>query len=315
VEELIYIELLERHGAVASRHPARAFPVRIGRAYDNDVILDDPYAAPHHAVLQRAPTGELEIADAGSRNGLFRCGARRRIARERVDPSARYRAGRTEFRVRPASHPVGAELPYGRMRWLRQPLLALAALLAVVGVVLLGLWSGSGERIRTDKLVSLAVFTVAALFVWAGAWGFAGRLLSGERRVAAHLAVAALALIGMLAANRLDYAAFALSAARVDFLVLFAIGAALAWGFWRHLALVVRHSTWGTALAAAAVAAACVGLTVIPVRFDVDQELTEMAYMKTIKLPAARLVEGTGTAQFLQDAERIKDELEALKQK
>ena len=78
------------------------------------ITLEDPYVAPYHVVLQHGPTGDLEISDAGSRNGLFRSGARQRVGCERIDPSARYRAGRTEFRVRAASHPVGAELPDGR---------------------------------------------------------------------------------------------------------------------------------------------------------------------------------------------------------
>jgi hypothetical protein len=313
MDGLIYVELLDRHGRVASRHAARALPLRIGRAYDNDLILEDPYVAPYHAVLQRAPDGGLEIVDAGSRNGLFRSGARRRFGRERIDPSARYRAGRTEFRVRPGDHPVAAELPDRGARGLREPLMALAAVLAVVAALVLEAWSGTAERVEVAKLVRTPMLWVVALLIWAGAWGLAGRLLSGERRVAAHLAAAALALTGIFLANRLDYVSFALSAPYTDFLVLCAVWAALAWGLRRHLALALERPGRGTALAAVAVAAACVGLFALLAHLGSADDPTRMAYLKHIKLPEARLVEGTATSQFFSDAVRIKSELEALR--
>jgi hypothetical protein len=313
MDQLIHIELLDRHGRVASRHAARTLPLRIGRAYDNHLVLDDPYAAPYHAVVQRTPTGDLEIVDAGSRNGLFRAGAKRRFGRERVDPSARYRAGRTEFRLRSGMHPVAAELPDRGARGLREPLVALGVVLAVLSALVLDAWSETGERGQLAKLVLTPVLAAVALLVWAGAWALAGRLLSGERRVAAHVAVASLALIGILLANRLDYVAFALSAPQVDFLGLFAIGAALAWGLRRHLALATGRPGRGTALAAVAVAAACVGLFALLAQLWRADDPTRMAYLKHIKPPEVRLVEGSAPGAFFSDAGRIRGELEALK--
>ena len=263
--------------------------------------------------LQRAPTGELEIADAGSRNGLFRAGAKRRFGRERVDPTARYRAGRTEFRLRSGNQSVAAELPDRGARGLREMLVGLGPVLAVLAALVLEAWSETGERGQLAKLVLTPVLTVVALLVWAGAWGLAGRLLSGERRVAAHLAIASLALIGILLANRLDYVAFALSAPQVDFLGLFAVGAALAWGLRRHLALAIDRPGWGATLAAVAVAATCVGLFALLAHLWRADDPTRMAYLKHIKPPEVRLVEGTVTSQFFSDAGRIRGELEALR--
>lgn len=315
MDEVIYVELLDRHGDVASRHAARTLPVRIGRAYDNDIILDDPCVAAHHVVVQHTPAGELEIVDAGSRNGLFRVGQRQRVACERVDPSALYRAGRTEFRVRASAYRVAEELAERGAGNLREPLLALAAILAVVAALFLDTWSGINERTELATLVKTPVLIVLALFVWAGAWGLAGRLLLGERRFAAHLTAAALALIAVFLANRLDYVAFALSAPQTDYLAPCAVGVALAWGLWRHLALVIRRPRRGVALAAAAVAAACVGFFTLITQPDRADDVPQMAYLKHIKVPEARLVGGTDTRQFFRDAEQIKVELEALRRR
>jgi hypothetical protein len=43
--------------------------------------------------------------------------------------------------------------------------------------------------------------------------------------------------------------------------------------------------------------------------------LAHIAYLKAIKAPALRLVEGSETGQFFQDAEKLRGELEALKRK
>jgi hypothetical protein len=45
--------------------------VRIGRADDNDVVLDDRRVSPHHAVLRRDPAGAWRIEDLDSREGTY----------------------------------------------------------------------------------------------------------------------------------------------------------------------------------------------------------------------------------------------------
>lgn len=43
----------------------------IGRAPDNDIVLDDLLVSRHHAELRRQPDGRVEVSDRGSRNGTF----------------------------------------------------------------------------------------------------------------------------------------------------------------------------------------------------------------------------------------------------
>ncbi|MCY0936432.1 FHA domain-containing protein [Streptomyces sp. H34-S4] len=50
--------------------------VRIGRAPDNDLVVDDLVISRHHAELRALPDGRYEIADLGSHNGTYLNGAR-----------------------------------------------------------------------------------------------------------------------------------------------------------------------------------------------------------------------------------------------
>jgi len=47
-----FVELLTRDKHLKTRHRFEQLPIRIGRSYDNDLILDDPYIAPNHAILK-----------------------------------------------------------------------------------------------------------------------------------------------------------------------------------------------------------------------------------------------------------------------
>jgi pSer/pThr/pTyr-binding forkhead associated (FHA) protein len=46
------IETLARNGDVLQRSRVAALPIRLGRGYDNDFIIDDDYVAASHARIE-----------------------------------------------------------------------------------------------------------------------------------------------------------------------------------------------------------------------------------------------------------------------
>lgn len=70
---------------------------RIGRAPDNDVVVDDLLVSRHHAELRRGPDGRLTLTDIGSRNGTFVNG--RRVTRAELDDYDLVAIGHSAFRV------------------------------------------------------------------------------------------------------------------------------------------------------------------------------------------------------------------------
>lgn len=57
MDELIHVEVLGRTGEVAHRVGLVRLPATIGRAYDNDVIIDDPYVSPITCASNASKTG------------------------------------------------------------------------------------------------------------------------------------------------------------------------------------------------------------------------------------------------------------------
>jgi len=61
---------------------AGAATTRIGRAADNDIVVDDLQVSLHHAELRRLPDGGYEVVDLGSHHGVFLNG--KRVARRQA---------------------------------------------------------------------------------------------------------------------------------------------------------------------------------------------------------------------------------------
>ena len=67
----------------------------IGRSKDTDCVLRDPNVSRRHAELRRADTGDWQIVDLGSTNGIKVNG--RRVSSSRLRPGDEVTVGTTTF--------------------------------------------------------------------------------------------------------------------------------------------------------------------------------------------------------------------------
>ena len=84
---------LYNHGKVLQRVSLNQGDVRVGREYDNDMIIEHPQVSRHHARFFWEDG--LFVEDIGSRNGTFVNGER--IARSRLTPGDRVALGPVEL--------------------------------------------------------------------------------------------------------------------------------------------------------------------------------------------------------------------------
>lgn len=101
----IWIEQLTRRGVVAVRQPFDALPVRIGRSYRNDLLLEDRGVAPEHLVIERDGTSNLVVRAVNGEP--FRIGREKQPrAESALDGDTIIRIGGMRLRVRRADHAV-----------------------------------------------------------------------------------------------------------------------------------------------------------------------------------------------------------------
>jgi hypothetical protein len=186
---MIWVEVLSRQRDVAERFRIAGTEARIGRAYDNDVIVDDPYVAAHHLRIFRDESGQLVAEDDGSANGTFLDGGKDRLTRVNIDGTRPIRIGQTLLRVRESNHAVEPERLARAERGIA-PIVGIAVLgLAIVGIDALKIWLTQTTDPRMSSYLSLLTIIVAVL-AWAGLWALLSRILSGHPRFVRNLLIA-----------------------------------------------------------------------------------------------------------------------------
>jgi pSer/pThr/pTyr-binding forkhead associated (FHA) protein len=110
VAPLGFIEILDGRGNVDERVPVEAFPIRLGRAYSNQVVINDPYVCPVHALIEADERGRLLVRDLDSVNGLHSAIYNRRIKSLELQSGTQFRLGRTLLRFCSVDHPLAPTL-------------------------------------------------------------------------------------------------------------------------------------------------------------------------------------------------------------
>jgi len=344
---LALVEVLDRDGRVLRGVPVTHWPLAIGRAIDNDIVLDDPHVAAHHARLDQAaaaryapgpgmpaePSPEptsvptsvptkpatieamaaplpIELQLLPGLNGA-QVGRRRLQAGMRLALGAGehgFVLGTTKLRLRLAGEDLAPERPLARA-----PRHAVTLLLAALlwGWVLAGfaVQIDPGSRF-TDWLVPLAGVPFA-LAGWCVLWGLASKLFQHRFDFWPHLAVAARGLLAM------ELVAFALpwAAALTSFVLLsrVATGASAACA----VAMLLGHARlvappYQRALRVVGWSGFGVGVAVLLTlnQQRLDRWFSEL-YVSALPPPALLWVKPLAREEFVRDAAALRAPLDA----
>jgi len=188
-----WLEVLQRGDKVVQRIPVRGATIHVGRAYDNDLILDDPFVCPHHLSI-RWDGERLQVSDLQSLNG---------VALESGDPAGspsvlecgdQLRLGRTLLRFRSASFPVAPARRVGNRSVLldlfERPLWQLAMVLLVIGLFLLNNFLDTTSAYKILKTLPIVAGLLLMVLFWSLLWAFASRIMIHRWNFWCHCSVA-----------------------------------------------------------------------------------------------------------------------------
>lgn len=190
-----FVETLARSGEVLHRHQVNALPIRLGRGYDNDFILDDPHAAPRHAIIESGDDGQMVLRDLGTKNGVVHQGKRKTSIVMTGDTVIRL--GHTNLRVRGADFPVPPELVDRTMHgW--EGLIPGSVGMILIGIVaVFTVWLNDTQSFQLIRYLQAIAYGIGAGLVWGGVWAFANRLFGRHARLGRHLFIFGCALVGI----------------------------------------------------------------------------------------------------------------------
>ena len=319
-----FIEHLHRDGSVLERialvpqppvagadaeiaSPVQA--IRIGRALDNDLVLDDAFCAAHHARLEISADGVARLVDAGSVNGIANARNKRAPAHV-VNSEEIFRLGHSQIRVRSSAWPLPPERVLSRVAAWPLALLLLALVLTHGGWEM---WLKDVQEKSPAYLYALSALT-AGLCFWSAIYAVFGRLITGVDRFFSHLAIACTGyLVGTLILTLLETLAFSMSwlwPIRITQPVV-VIVAAMTVRF--HLRLAdPRH--WRTVRVAIVVVATLAIVIPLAQQWVSNKRLTDVQTINAIEHPAIRLAKPVSLQDFSASAVELKARVDKARQ-
>jgi FHA domain len=322
-----FVELMHRDGSVQTRCRVEGSELRIGRALDNDLVIDDPHCAAHHALLRIEPDGSAVLQDLGTRNGTAPAWGKLEKGGEKgsekgsktssgpsvftVQNDTPYRAGQSLIRIRNSAWPLAPELVMSsRLIW---PF-ALAALALVLLHTAWQVWLGDVSERSPPYLYGL-VGVAAGVSVWSGMYALLGRLIGGVERFFTHLLIASCGyLIVAFAERALDMLSFSLAwlwPLRVGYSVTIVLIALLVRA---HLRLAdPRH--WPTLRWAVALVAALALVVPVAQLWLSSHRLTNVQTLSNSEHPALRLAKPVGVEAMIESTAPLKTRVDALRSK
>jgi FHA domain len=298
---------------VLARHPVWRWPSRVGRGYEMDVILDDPFVASAHLEIREAPNGNFAVADLQSVNGMMVLPSRNKRSSAEIGAEDVVRIGHTQLRIRPRLFKVAAERPVRQSRADRRAAIFLALIIALSATFA---WSAFVTTSQRDQNVIVAVIVLllfAATSVWIGIWSLVSRTVGGRANFAAHGIVACAGLLALEFWNTgAQYLAFGFDAGWLESLGVAGAAGIVAVMIYRHLRLASR-ATWRVrAAVAAGVSIIAFGGGVLLTNLTEAMNLGVQSYSENLKAPFFVMISGITPAAFLDGAGSLKRKVDAM---
>ena len=311
-----YLEVLDPKERVSQRFPIQSLPLTLGRAYTNQVILDDPFVCPEHLTIDYDENGRLRARDVGTVNGLRETVGGRPVPSLILASGSEFQIGHTRLRYCETSHSVApAEIDRpAMMRWLTSPAVGVASAFVLLGVLLVSSFFGSYERLNIARSLSEALMTFSMVLVWAGLWALVSRIVLNRFHYGHHFVLACAAIIvSLMVGTAAEWIEFIFPASQALWVIAI-VGSGLILGALVYGHLGLASSMWlrsrlGTGLA---VSVAVIGLGLMADYDNRSSFSTVMEYSAILKPIEPGLLPATTMDRFIESTHHLKKELDAL---
>lgn len=211
----IIVEELNRLGHVTHRHRYHSLPIKVGRAYHNDLILSDAYVCPEHLVIDEADNG-WQIEDKSNQNGVKFKRHSEHSHSNQLHSGDDIIIGRTRLRLFspwhtvPEAHTLSVDNTLSH--FISRPIIATTLIITAVFLLILNAQLASTQSLTMIKLVAANLPAFFVVLFWGGLWTFVGRTIIHRASFLPHFIAAVLLLIAsLLVATLSSYIAYTLN--------------------------------------------------------------------------------------------------------
>jgi len=319
MEAIIIIEVSDQHGKIVERYRTPKLPIRIGRAYDNDLIVDDPYVCPHHCEVVLNEAGEIVVNDLSSVNGTYAMADGSRSGQFPVDADSRLRIGHTMLHFKLPDQAVEAtrfdHTPLHQKGEWPPRLLSFNIAVLLLGALVMTAkeYLGSYNMFEYWRyFFSQQIPALLAVAGWAAVWSIISRVTAHRFSFFRHATILVSILLAITMSDYLlDFLKFGF-ASQGPFevisigLSMVAIALLLFW----HLRLCSDQSRSRLMMGASAFAVVFVSLVQINDYLDSQEFHRSPLYPTNLKPPAFQIVKSEPVDDFLMKSEQIRKKID-----
>ncbi len=317
---MIVIEVVDHLGRVKERHKFSANTIRAGRAYNNDIVLSDPFVCANHIEIESCEDGTLLVRDLDSVNGLYKYGGKGKVKSLQLADKEKMRIGHTFLRYRNPQNPIAPTredrlstellsnlLNSSTMFWLSYLLLALFVGLAS--------YLGSYSEFKMLELFRSELLPYAlVLLLWAGFWSLLSRITTHSFYFKAHSIIACATLFVSLLYDEFIDAwlrfAFNWDVLVDQFSLLFSL-LVITIAFYAHLRFCSVQSARRLFIYSLIIASFIIGITYMQAYEDEDYFSSYPVYHDVILPPSYQIVGDSSFEEFFTEVEMLDDSLKA----
>lgn len=327
MEAPIIIEILDRFGKVKERHKVNQFPLKIGRSYKNDIILDDNYVSSEHAELMLDGDGHILVTDLHSDNGMFTLHPLVRHDILTLEEDQRIRIGHTDIRVRSENFKVKKTFfDHGKpSEWhlLMTSVLFLPLIWALTAGILLGnQYFSTPHEVHFNQLLAAVLPVFIVIMIWTFIWSVVSKIITHKFYFAYHGIFVGLLLSGFyfieLAFEYLEFI-FPINGL-ADIFIIFSDLAFTFLLFYGHLRQSTHFTRRKTKISSAITTGLIVGTAYLIAYVNEPQYQSQPVYSSIMKPPAFALKKAVSiddffanTSQLTESLDKDKDEDEQAK--
>lgn len=347
-ERLALIEWLDRDGHVLRAVDVWRWPLSIGRALDNAVVLNDPHVAAHHLVIERAgvepgatdlamaasaaaaesatdPTGQFDpdinrevlclrvmqaLNPVHFEGQLVTSGQRRAVPRDVPPAGLVLHLGQTRLRLRLRAEVLAPEQALAPTRAPARSRMVLCAA-ALAALLALSNWISLDPGADLTAWLPLLLGLPTLIAVWCGAWALVSKLFQGRFDFLGH---AAIALPWFLLVELVDLL-LPQVAATLGWPMMWRLtgpitALIMAWLLREHFCLVLPRARRGIGVALAALLLSWAGVT-WALNLRQHDRLDAAPYMGVLPLPGLRLGAPAKPDDLVQAMQPLRERLKA----
>ncbi|WAJ69402.1 FHA domain-containing protein [Catenovulum adriaticum] len=200
--ELI-IQTLSRSGKVSQQQKASSNVIRIGRAYDNDIILEDIHISEHHAQISQNELGEFEIEDLNSLNHVFDKDKNQLLNKKTLKSGDEFYLGKLRIKILSPHHPVAETIALTKSEetaeFFSSKLFFITSFSLFISLFALTEYLTFFGEFKIKQLFNPVLSLIFALTLWPIFWSLLSRFFKHEARFWAHLSTLLITLLSLKA--------------------------------------------------------------------------------------------------------------------